>query len=118
MNIELYEESFVEKVVILQGLRACMGSGSYAAQCGIDFIKNHWLGLPESVRNNVARDLLEWLGDVAWVANDKKPYWSDWYALMQFVTEKSPEVGAWAVRANLHKKARFVGVDEFMGVHE
>jgi hypothetical protein len=39
----------------------------------------------------------------------------DWYALMQFINAKSPEVVTWAAGSNLCDSDSMVGVDEFFG---
>jgi hypothetical protein len=116
MKIELTEETIDVKVVLLCGLRACMGSGSYAAGCGIDFIKSNWSDLPGQMQKNIARDLLKWLGEEHLTTNDKKQYRAEWFALMQFINEKSPDVVTWAAGSNLCERERMAGVDEFFEV--
>lgn len=102
-------------VLLLCGLRACLGSGSYAPGCAIDFFTKNWSVLPESVKKNAARDLLKWLGEQHFQTNDKKMYWAQWYSLMTFIKAESPDVCKWAAGSNLCNQAQMVGVDEFFG---
>ena len=114
-SIEISNDTTDFNVLLLTGLRGCLGSGTYAPGCAIEFFKTNWAVLPESVKKNVARDLLKWLGEQHFQTNDKKMYWGDWYGLMKFIKSESPEICVWAAGSNLCNRSEMVGVDEFFG---
>lgn len=115
-HIEISADTIDLNVLLLCGFRACLGSGSYAPGCAIDFFTKNWTVLPEGVKKTAARDLLKWLGEQHGQTNDRKMYWAEWYSLMTFIKAESPDFCEWAAGSNLCNRAEMIGVDEFFDV--